>query len=174
MAPIHTVREVFTKPSTNFVSRSFLVFSFSHSPKCSRCFSMFNISPMREPMAKEPIIIMVPPLVSPDSVTVIIFSMAPPMPRKMTQSPVAFMMVSCILTFMALPKRAPRRPPNNMPPTLMSVPNPIICISSLKCIFSFVMNRFYFRWNKRDCQCMNGQRKAIFSRKNITLCIGRN
>ena len=71
------------------------------------------------------------------SVTVIIFSMVPPMPRKITQRPVAFMMVSCILTFMALPKRAPRRPPNNMPPTLMSVPNPIICIFLPKMRFFF-------------------------------------
>ena len=129
IAPMHTVSDAVTNPLTNPASPSLPVLARSQTPNCSKRASRSIASPMTAPTARLMRIVMVPPeesaeLPSEAVATASIFSMAPPMPRKRTARPQAWMSASCSFCVMRRRPSRPTTPPTTMQHTLMMVPRP--------------------------------------------------
>ena len=124
MAPMHTVNEAVTKPSTNRASLLLPVFCFSHSPNRSNQCSMLISSPTNAPSARLPTNSMARPLTTLPFSTVRIPSSTPPMAMNSTETPQAFCKESWCRSFKNLPNRPPRIPPRMMATVLISVPKP--------------------------------------------------
>ena len=141
MAPTHTVREAFTKPSTNCLSRLFPVLIFSHVPNRSKSPSMLISSPIRAPRQMLPVTRRDLPLASPSCSILSIPSMAPAIPINSTHTPQDTFTVSWHRSVRKRPKRIPSIPAATMAPAFMIVPKPgIFCHSPL--FFVLIGHRF--------------------------------
>ena len=87
MAPMHTVSDAVTKASTKPPSLPFPVLTFSQVPKRSKPASIFRISPIKAPMARQPMISRELPLTRPAPSTVSIPSKAPARPMNRVATP---------------------------------------------------------------------------------------
>ena len=129
MAPMHTVSELVTNPSTKELSPSLPVLARSHTPRSSKRLSRLMASPISDPAAKEETIIIDPVETSAPLSSASMPDNAPASPTKSTLTPVAFMRVSCTRGVKSPPPSMPTTPPTTMSATLMMVPSPITCTS---------------------------------------------
>ena len=98
MAPMQTVREAVTKALTKPLSFALPDLIFSHSPNRSKAPSMFIHSPIRAPMARQPMMSMEPLLTMAPFSTDSIFSSTPVMAINRVLTPQTFVSVSWALS----------------------------------------------------------------------------
>ena len=125
MAPMQTVRDAVTKPSTNRVSPPLPVFCWSQCPKRSMRSSRSMASPMTAPPMRLASIQFVPTSVTPPSAPICSISLTVPVkPRNITATAQAIMMAFWKRSDISRPHPSPKSPPPTMPNTFAKTPIP--------------------------------------------------
>ena len=124
IAPMQTVNEAVTKPSTKRVSPLLPVFRRSQMPNFSMRSSMLMASPMRAPPMRLASMQFVPTSARPPPSSASISLTAPVRPRKMTATAQAIMSVFWKRSEIKRPQPSPSIPPATMPATFAKIPIP--------------------------------------------------
>ena len=136
MAPMQTVSDAVTNPSTKRASPELPVLSRNHVPRVSKRASRSSSSPATVPRASEMSIVIVPcvPRVMVPSAAAVATSMCcsvPAAPTKMTHTPHARSRALWRRSVTSELARSPMVPPPTMQATFMSVPRPIMGLPAL-------------------------------------------
>lgn len=136
MAPMQTVSDAVTNPSTKCASPELPVLSRNHVPRVSKRASRSSSSPATVPRASEMSIVIVPcvPRVMVPSAAAVATSMCcsvPAAPTKMTHTPHARSRALWRRSVTSELARSPMVPPPTMQATFMSVPRPIMGLPAL-------------------------------------------
>ena len=122
IAPIQTVNEAVVKPLINFLSFELPVFVFIKEAKVSNIPSISIISPNIVPSVKQSTINMLLPATNVESVILIIPSIAPATPIKITAIAQLLIIAVWLSSFSLLPNKIPNIPPMIMEIVLIIVP----------------------------------------------------